>query len=159
MHQSLSNSFGRAAGEDIVAQLNEIPILHVYGCVDNLPWQGGGSEYSANYSSLEVERMIKNINIVYESTPKDTRIKDAIKKAAKIFILGFGYAKENLEVLGIQECLNNDQWICGTALGSTEKERNDIAGRLRTWFADPRALLYNPTIKDRNCIQLLREHL
>jgi hypothetical protein len=159
LHQSLSSSFGRAAKEAIVAQLNEIPILHVYGSVDNLPWQGGGSEYSADYSSLEVERMSKNINIVYESSGNDVRIQDAIKKANQIFFLGFSYAKENLEVLGIQRCLNSSQAIYGTALHSTAWERAVIVTRLTTWFANEHAGMSNPTIKDCNCIQLLREHL
>jgi hypothetical protein len=160
LHQSLSNSFGRAPGKEIVAQLNEIPILHVYGSVDRLPWQGDGSDYSANYSSLEVERMSKNINIVYEGSANDLRIRSAIEKSEQIFFLGFGYATENLKVLGIQKRLSRVQRIHGTALGSTGKERTVIEDRLRAWFAEPpQTLLYHVIIKGCNCLQLLREHL
>ncbi len=70
-----------------------------------------------------------------------------IGEAQDIFFPGFGYAKENLELLKIPERLNALQYICGTAFGSTTKEIQDIKTILKL----------DTQIEPWDCLMLLRQ--
>ena len=72
-----------------------------------------------------------------------------IGEAQDIFFPGFGYAKENLELLKIPERLNVLQYICGTAFGLTSKEFRDI----QNIFPFPTQIGH----EDWDCLMLLRQ--
>jgi hypothetical protein len=73
-----------------------------------------------------------------------------------VFFLGFGYAKENLEILKIPQILNSLQKIYGTALNFTKREIESVKGIFPQSFPP-----YAPTVYIDNvdCLMLLREYL
>lgn len=104
---ALSNTYGKSPDE-CLAQLNQIPIIHLHGTIGTLPWQGGDSrpfEPIVNHDTLNVAR--KGIKIIHEATT-DGRDKDFEKglnlllNAKRIVFLGFGYNSLNMERLGIR---------------------------------------------------------
>ena len=94
---------------------------------------------------------LKDIIYEAEDTPEVKEAHNLIQKAQRIFFLGFGYAKENLEILQIPNILVS-QRIFGTALGFTSREITKISSQHKKQS-------YKPEIKSWNCLRLLREYL
>lgn len=136
-------------------------IHHVYGQLAKLPWQ---NEYNLDYRSKLSLRIFNsiydNIKVVYERTNDNIgKIREEISKGKRIFFLGFGFAKENLEVLNIPEIFTGEQQIYGTAFGMTEREMAIVKKTLGENFKIGVSGIANPIIEDMNCYELLRECL
>ncbi len=175
LFRSLS-SFEGATAPTIKEQIDQIGISHVYGKVSPLPWQDGDSstvlEYGADDSKSfgRLPSMVQNLYAVHEerTNPELEKARTAISEAERIFFLGFGYAKENLEVLGLPRVLKPQHLIYGTALNRIPREVKDIEtifvhglqqsakGDPLNWPGDARA-----RVKIQNCdsVALLRESL
>jgi hypothetical protein len=162
LYESIINSFiSIPRTQPPRGDLFPFSIQHVYGQLAYLPWQGTHYlDYAAKINNLDFINIYNNIKVIYDRTGSDlTIIKDQISKAKRIFFLGFGFAKENLEALGIPELLTGDQKIYGTAFGMTEKEITSVRKTLSQNFKTKDPRLNNPIIKDINCYELLREYL
>lgn len=160
LYESFSNSFSEAPRDKIVSQLNKIQIFHVYGVVDKLPWQGGTMKYRDDFSLESVNEMQNNIRLIQERMGRNSRAMEvAMKNASRFYFLGFGYAEENVDILGIRDIFNDDQNIYGTALGLTQKEIDQKRDYLSINFRvkDPR--MNNPRIQAVDCRALLRDWL
>jgi len=162
LHDSLVNFFYEKRHEiDFTDLLNSIPILHIYGKIADLPWQSRkGFEYKSKDLIKNMEELVLNIRIINEKSNEDLKkIKELICSAKRIFFLGFGFAKENMDILGIPEILKHEPQIFGTAFRWTAKEILEKRKYLVSSFKikDPR--LNNPYILDLNCYDLLREYL
>lgn len=159
-YESLSNSFSSIPKENIVKQLKQIPICHVYGELDKLPWQEGKIKYKANKNFQTIMFMKDNIKIIQEREKEPIReIELALRNAKKIFFLGFGYAEENLEVLRIPNLINIDnKRTYGTALGLFDNEIDKIRRFLSEKYRN-NASYTNPKIESCDCLTLLRKYL
>ncbi len=172
LYLSLTRSFKEYQGGRPL-NANEIlpfPILHVYGQVAPLRWQSdGGFEYAPDFYPNAVD-LADNIRVIYERT--DERINKArkiIQAAERIFFLGFGYAEENLEALGLPGILNGEQEIYGTAKGLSDKEIREIKnsiyggmkGREKKYLTvkDKKSAESEIKIEGMDCLSLLREYL
>jgi len=144
LYESLANSFSGIGTPKIAEQLNRLRITHVFG-------QAAG---------IDVAEIVRNLRIIYEEpqNPELAEAHELINKAQRIFFLGFGYARENLEILNIPTVLRENQQIYGTALGCTTKEINDIKSYLSVSH-DGKLLRHNVQIHDWDCLRLLREYL
>lgn len=109
-------------------------IIHVYG-TPRLQWQDKSNylDYCRNFEYDErtvynIQKMVDSIKIIYDERNSEESILRAQKcliNSEKVFFLGFGYAKENLEILGIPDKLK-DKDVYGTALRNTENEISKI---------------------------------
>lgn len=160
LYESLSNAFSSAPTKNIINQLRRIQIFHVYGVVDKLLWQGGSTAYRSDYGMSAIEEMKNNIRLIHERTRLDIRAMEvAMHNASRFYFLGFGYAEENLNILGVRKVFNGDQKIYGTAVGFSDKEISQKRGYLSTNFRVKNSTLNNPRIKDVDCYKLLRDWL
>jgi hypothetical protein len=136
-----------------MAELIPFPFLHVYGVIGKLPWQKGSLRYCHTGNLHFIYKMINNIELIYERIPEEIeKIKELIVNANRIIFLGFGYAKENLEVLNINNILTSRKdrpAIYGTALGLTKRELQGVHSLLP----------YNAYLPDMNSSTLLRDIL
>jgi hypothetical protein len=166
-YESLKNSFNFASNEEIVEELSKISFHHVYGKIEDLEWEAGGGKIGLNYLNQDdkliherfsfdfLQKLSGNIKTVHDiEEPDFSEIHDKILKATNIFILGFGYAKENLEILKINKEPNDDQFICGTSLNFTGREIEKIKNLIRLNLKSNQ-----PSINDMNCLKLLKEYL
>ncbi|MCK4654077.1 MAG: hypothetical protein KAU01_06505 [Candidatus Cloacimonetes bacterium] len=137
-------------------------IIHVYGKVAPLCWSNNEETNSIPFGSkkvhLESKKYIDNIFIVDDKRNNNNHKKnhEIIKNAKRIFFLGFGFAKENLEILNIKNSINANQKIYGTAYGFTPKEIQKI----KSYFSETYKI-DNPdlVIEDCDCLTLLRNYL
>ncbi|MBI5604931.1 MAG: hypothetical protein HY879_16450 [Deltaproteobacteria bacterium] len=162
LYESITNSFTSIPRtQPPNGELFPFSIQHVYGQLAYLPWQGAHYlDYAAKLNNFDFNNIFENIKVIYDRTESDlTKTKDQILKTKKIFFLGFGFAKENLEILGIPELLTGDQEIYGTAFGMTEKEIDSVRMMLSQNFKNKDPRRNNPRIINMNCYELLREYL
>jgi hypothetical protein len=159
---SLLHSFGGIDEQKTKDELNKRPVIHVYGKPAPLPWgQDNGQKvlpyarHIDNFASIDLLGIIDNIYVVHgqRANPNLERARKKIREAEHVFFLGFGYAKENLEALGIPGALRTEHYIRGTAMGATRGELIDIKSRLLGMGHMRQEIL------DCDCLHLLRECL
>lgn len=170
---SLLHSFEGANAANVCEQICQVPIIHVYGQVAPLqPCPGdeaSGLAY-ANEKKVEIPllnfpTLINNVFVVHEerTNPQMEKAREEISKADRLFFLGFGYAKENLEALGLPDALRPMHRIYGTAMGWTQKEIEAVRfylgkalGRSEKDTPNRSGQVY---LRNCDCVALLREFL
>jgi hypothetical protein len=131
LYTSLSNSFIQKNVEDLISTSLEqdiipFPFIHVYGQIDKPTWKWG-SVYGEEISWEKIGRLASNIKVIGERTDEQSKINpNLFAKATRIFFLGFGYAPENMEILGLQGLLKGNMQIYGTVYHFTPKEIKQI---------------------------------
>jgi len=157
LYVSLLNSFSNIPVGEIKEQLNKHRIIHIFGQVAGLDWQELDNKIEYGRDDIDIQRLADKLRIIYEKNenPVFEEAHELIRKAKRIFFLGFGYAKENLEILKIPEIIRDEQKIYGTALNFTKKEINSIQ------YTFPHRLLLSSYvhIKNMDSLGLLRKYL
>jgi hypothetical protein len=148
---------------DFEPSINEFipfPIIHVYGQVDKTMWNGG-SDYKAKCDFLKINKLSENIRVIGEVSGAFFKEKIAaiLSEYKKIFFLGFRYAKENMDVIGMPGFVNENWNMFGTAYGMTKREIDNVKRTFTNNFTDKGARRINPRIEDKTSYELLREYL
>jgi hypothetical protein len=168
-YEALRNSFTEISEDDIVKSLKKLKILHVYGQIAPLKWQNPSDyvDYKPQPNESLLQRAVNNIRTIYEEkqNPELKEAQKLLSQAEQIFFLGFGYAPENMEVLGLPEVIPPIYCqVYGTALGLNSKEVKSIRdGIIEGLRADELVGYKNKErIKIKNkmdCLELLRNYL
>lgn len=162
LEESLTYSFQSANPVEMVKQQEQITIHHIYGCIDRPQWSSGRA-YRTDYNLSDVNRLSKNIKIVHEIVEMKSEVQQIIEKAQRIFFLGFGYAKENLQALGIGSVNYVGKRVFGTTLGLTNKEHGEILKYLKLNFRDCHPPVHNTDgeviLEQMDSLQLLKKYL
>ena len=144
---------------DCAKALKSIPIIHVYGMLDRLPWQeegGGGRPHDSEYNLSMLKESAEKINIISGDTGDNSAFKKAgqlLQDAERIYFLGFGYNSMNLKRLDIlSACKKNLRAAYGTVYNISAAERKPIA----TYLKDLKITLGDETTKT---LPFLKEHL
>lgn len=104
------------------------------------------------------DELAGNINIVYDKTANNLYGENEFyQEFDNIFFLGFGYAKENFEAIGLINVLVKNQRVYGTALNYTDTERLMISAQIRR--LNPGLLEHHIYIKNLDSLGLIREYL
>ncbi len=150
-------------------------ITHVYGQFAPLPWQveRGGYKYGLDRTNVAgkvlAEDLTGNIEVIYDRTDHEItdKAKKIISEAKRVFFLGFGFAEENLKVLGLPGNLSFGHEIYGTAFGMTDKEIGELKDNIFDGMGGNKPTSYtniglakdNIKIEKKDCLQLIREYL
>ena len=99
-----------------IEELKKINIFHVYGKLSDLPWENekNGFDYGGNLWMDQLDERKDNIKTIYERKENKKAfdlIVDSINLADKIYYLGFGFAKENVEILSFDKRVSPHQRI------------------------------------------------
>ncbi len=162
-YKSLRNLFTEVSEDRIVQSLKQLKILHVYGQIAPLKWQNPSDyvDYKPKTDESLLQRAANNIRTIYEEkqNPELIAAQNLLKQSDEIFFLGFGYAPENMEVLGLPGVIPPKCLIYGTAFNLIKEE----AERIETAINHGRGQAYNirPTKIESNvdCLMLLRRYL
>lgn len=111
--------------------INKLEIIHMYGRLDPLQWEGNGWNnryYGKALDSHELFKLSKTINLIHE-TKQSNKINianDYINASRKIYFLGLDLHNNlpNIELLDTENLENKD--ILVTAFGLEEGEINTI---------------------------------
>lgn len=109
--------------------LDGIKIIHVFGRFPKLPFETSQDSFDYGYepSKYLLNIAYREIQTLTErgSIDRDVLIKE-ISNADRIFFLGFGYHQENLNLLGLNHCLQKRINIYGSALNESNKKVQEI---------------------------------
>ena len=169
----LLHSFEDMDRQKVGDELGRKPIIHVYGRpalpksaesgqVQILPY---GKEIAEKLPSIDLLSVIGSIHVVHEerANPELEKARAEISAADRIFFLGFAYADENMEALGLPDVLNPKQYIYGTALGFVQKEINLVRDKLGHALGHSEREKPNRSRQVQmhacDCVALLREFL
>lgn len=166
LFESLRNSFSEIPENEIINEIKQIKIIHIYDKVAPLRWQDEqeGIGYKPEVSKGTLKTFSRNLKTIYEalsSAPID-EARALIEDAKQIFILGFGYATENMVIVKLPELIPPDCGVYGTALGLEEKEIKDVRSAIVSGLRPDRIMGKNPSrinILKMDCLKLLRNHL
>ncbi len=167
LYESLRNSFTEVPEAQIVQCLKSLKILHVYGQVAPLKWQDStqGVDYRPQINASLLRTASLNIRTIYEEqqNPELKEARDLISQAEQIFLLGFGYAPENMEILGLPDVIPPGNCrVYGTAFGMNDAEVKRISSQIRLGLRGDQVNSRNPgriVIKVMDCLELLRNYL
>lgn len=135
LYEAIRCRFGKSP-QECAEKLKSIPIVHLYGQLDPLPWQGeNGRKYSSKENLIDRLRAAsKNIKLISDERDisKSEDFHNAynlINDAQRIFFLGFSFDETNLDRLNIG--LMKNKLIVGTALGLETSKHNWVTHHFR----------------------------
>jgi hypothetical protein len=123
-------------GTDWKRQMENVPIVHVYGQLGEYPQLfPSGREYANTTDATLIKKCTEAIKIASEGeteTDEFALAKSFIEEAEVICFLGFSYHPVNLRRLGMPSILGPRQNVLGCAYGLTPAEQSQVkAGFLR----------------------------
>lgn len=132
---ALKNRYGKT-DDECASKLKNIPILHLHGKLNDLPWESSsGRPYNGLISSDDIlEEAADEIRIIHEDIKDDSLFKKAhnyIESADNIFFLGFGYHRLNMDRLNLHKFAEDevlqDKYIKGSSKGLKGAKKKFIA--------------------------------
>jgi len=166
IYDSLRNSFTEVSEDKIVQSLRKLKILHVYGQILPFKWQGQeqGVDYQPPVDGPLLQRASSNIRTIYEEkqNPDLIEAQNFLKQADEILFLGFGYAPENMEVLGLPKLIPPRCKVYGTAFNMIDEEVKRLYVRLHGGRTRDKNIYLAPTdtqIYALDCLMLLKKCL
>ena len=133
---ALSNSYKKRPSE-CAELLKRIPIIHLHGRLGYLPWEasdGNKRDFNGDITKETLEACVKEIKIIYED-PSDgrdaefTHARELLDEAERVYILGFGFHRTNVERLGLNKLTKKDKSLA-TGYGLTQREQGDIRNHI-----------------------------
>ena len=148
--------------------MEQLKILHVYGQIMPLRWQDSydGVDYRPEkIDEALLQKAANNIKTIYEqkSSPEIQEARRLLSQSEQIFFLGFGYAPENMDLLGLPGIISPvNRGVYGTAFGLKDIEVRRISGRIVTGLQPDHIGFKNSDrviVETVDCLDLLRNHL
>jgi hypothetical protein len=142
--------------------MKSIPIVHLYGQLDLLQWQGReGSVYNADKKYINRLRSAP-INIKLISSERDNgnpsvsaefnKAHELIRESEQVFMLGFGFDETNLDRLHVE--LMAGKRLCTTGVGIDVVKKRWIDNYFRRRREAP--VMVGEILFPLNCIELLQ---
>ncbi len=123
-------SIERSYVKDYLCNIN---ILHVYGRLPLLPWEDIPTGIEYGYE-IDLDYLIHNwdrIKTIHErSEINQDSIDDLVKKAERIFFLGFGFHEENIKTLKLETNIWRPISIYATAFKNNDEQIERIKTNL-----------------------------
>jgi hypothetical protein len=136
LFEAIRNRFGKSPSE-CAEKMKNIPIVHLYGQLDPLPWQGkDGREYTPRNNLVERLRAApRNIKLISDerdiaNSEEFQKAYGLIRNAERIYFLGFSFDETNLERLNTT--LMKGKSLISTGLGLEPTKFR----RVRKYFFD-----------------------
>ncbi len=148
LYTALLNFDENIKESQVLAILENMPIVHIYGQLDYLPWQRSeGRPYGRHITIGQLREYRKNINIIFENM-SDTISKNfqkatnLLEEAERIYILGFGFHPINMDRLKLNEMRQKN--ITATSFNLEPEVIQLVRERLALNTAYPVFTIYSP---------------
>lgn len=161
LYNSLKQTYGSIdSREHRPLDLVPFKFIHVYGKIDDFPWEDPpGLEYRAVYSFEDILKASNNIKLIHERDDEFlNEIKKVIAKAKNIFFLGFGFDEENMKALGWPKNFNESTKIFATARNASEERIERIRNIIRKGFKKPSVASRNPYVEKLDSAALFEKY-
>lgn len=134
LYTSLSNFHEKMTENRAKEIISQIPIVHIYGQLDPLPWQDSrGRAYGSPITLGQLKRYTENMSIIFENMTEKINSNfqkaiDLLKQAERVYILGFGFHPINMDRLKLNEI--KEKRIIATSYGIDSEQMRSIRGCL-----------------------------
>lgn len=162
--ESFVNNFSDLQKEvKLLDYVNNFPIHHVYGSVGLLPSQtNSNTDNIVAYGNIDkryiqTEPALKSIKLIDKRSDIDSeKIAEILSDADRLFILGFGFLKENMDVLQLHKYLptNYRTPIYATTKGMHPKRVEEISKYFSSMKRTPSFMPESIT-----CYEMVYKHL
>lgn len=137
-------------------------IFHPYGSLGPLPWEvsypDGVGYGDANVSSLTtVAQSLRTFTEQIEDSSELAEMRDALSKAERIIFLGFGYHRQNMELLS-SGVVGNAKRVYGTSLGLSESDNEVVKQELTMLFHEHYRGHFGAILHRKKCVEFMDEH-
>lgn len=160
LYTSLVNSFTLDSDEARTIYNMLFSVYHVYGKIADLDWQDAkGISYGDNDLFKNGDLLSKNVNLIYDDRNHiPDNIKTLIYNANQIFVLGFGFAKANIDKLDLKNLLQEKHKLFATGLNLFDSQIIQIKQSLMRGLVGIKE--HNIQIEQKmDCLQLLQASL
>ena len=120
LFESFKNAFTLGYEQTTELIYKSFNFYHVYGKIINLSWEKTDPKtaYGSKSTPFYLDHCKNNIRMIYNERDKiSLEMQELIKQAKRIFILGFGFADVNLQVLNLKEILTQEHIIYASGIG------------------------------------------
>lgn len=124
--------------KEAIEIFDALTIIHPYGVVGPLPWQGNGSGIA--YGETEIRgRLLPLVSGIHtfteqaEDEEQTESIRKAVENSNPLIFLGFAFHDQNIEVL-VPEISTSNRHIYGTAVGISQPVQFVLRRRLAKDF-------------------------
>jgi len=141
----VKHSFGLHE-EEALALIAKIPIIHMYGTLGAFPFSASGSRSEWVQATL-------GIRTIFDTEKNDDLISQAkhlLEEAQVVCFLGFGFHRENIELLGLPASVKSAAVVGSSRFGITDAEYSRYLRLLP-------GIQVIPAYQDRMCRRSLRE--
>ncbi|MCB2045437.1 MAG: hypothetical protein KDE61_04995 [Novosphingobium sp.] len=152
-------AFGMSLQEAQRLVAQRLTIVHPFGTVGRLPWQGGenadvewGREQPWNIQNLAMQ--IRTPGEVMRDQRALTNIRALVTGAKRLVLLGFGYQPQNVDML-IDYSLSHDPEVLGTLMGVPSSSHESVYKMLRRKTGIEKDDLI--TLTNAKCNHLMRD--
>jgi len=162
--ESFVNNFSDLQKEvKLLDYANNFPMHHVYGSVGLLPWQtNSNSNNIVEYGNIDkryiqTKPALKSIKLIDERSDIDSeKIEEILSDAERLFILGFGFLQENMDILQVHKYLpkNHNTPIYATTKGIHPQRVKEISNYFNSINPAP---AFVP--KSITCYEMVYEYL
>lgn len=165
LYQSLKPYYsGNMTEEEYTATIKRLDFLHVYGSLGPLSWQSAvGTVSYGSFGNREILAASKSVKVLHEGPDDAVRqnfktAKEWLKWAERILFLGFGFHKDNVERLALNEILREymSKQVAATCLGLDLTSRDRVEWGLRARNGPPAITFPTP---DADCYKFMHEHV
>lgn len=135
MHHAIQNYY-RLGQDESAALLQNLQVIHPYGTIGSLPWQGASMSlpYGSDTSASKVLQVSQGLRTFTEGTDVDTSeigvIRHSVWHAQRLVFLGFAFHELNMQVLfetKNDSPVRGDKLVFGSAYGLSDSDKEAIA--------------------------------
>ena len=166
--RTLFESLLEIESRDIIFNfVDSIKIIHVHGMIAELFDSQNGKyfRYGDTYTLRDIERLSKNINVMYSSRSngKSDEISELLSKAEQVFFLGFAYHASNMDYLKFpRKWVNNlsrPANFYGTSMGVPIRKKEGLSEKLTAAIGQFTTTTNKVLFKDCGCAEFVNDYL
>ncbi|RZF59116.1 hypothetical protein EWE75_23495 [Sphingomonas populi] len=152
------------------AIIGNATIIHPYGKVGDLPWQGGLSVPLGgdnNINLLEVSREIRTFTETVDSGLA-ARIKDVVAAAETIVFMGFGFLEQNMQLMRHHSGNGSARRVFATTAGISDSDAEVVKQKIVQMVNRPiyssqmsdwqQSGAFKPFVERKYCTDLMRNN-
>ena len=151
------------SNKECAAKIQEIPIIHMYGRLDPLPWEYlNGRKYGEPCIGDDINDISKSIRLIQDATKEGIpkQADELIKDSKMVYFLGLDLRrKENIELLDLKNLLHKS--VYGSAYGLEMSEIRLIERHINRYSAYANKQYrdsYRSTIKPEKSLSMIRTY-
>lgn len=144
------------------ALTRKLKIYHPYGSLGPLPWEmahpnGVGYGAADSASLVHVATSLRTFTEQIEDSAELAEMRTSLSEAERIVFLGFGYHRQNMELLSAG-VLPNAKRVYGTSMGLSRSDAEVVGGQLSFFFKEHYRNHHNAVLLPATCVEFMDEH-